>query len=86
MHDLFCDVTVIPVLTIEREADAIPLAHALYDGGLPLIEVTLRTPAAPAAIAAITREMPQIIVGQCNARPISRRLAPWEPGFSSARA
>jgi len=63
MHDLFCDVTVIPVLTIERAADAIPIAHALYEGGLRLIEVTLRTPAAPAAIAAITREMPQIIVG-----------------------
>src|SRR5215472_18340600 len=63
MHDLFCDVTVIPVLTIEREVDAIPLARALYDGGLRLIEVTLRTPAAPAAIAAITREMPQMVVG-----------------------
>src|SRR5215467_5415842 len=63
MHDLFCDATVIPVLTIEREADAIPLARALYDGGLRLMEVTLRTPAAPAAIAAITREMPQMVVG-----------------------
>src|SRR5215469_11774438 len=63
MHDLFCDATVIPVLTIERESDAVPLARALCDGGLRLIEVTLRTPAAAAAIAAITREMPQIVVG-----------------------
>ena len=63
MHALFRGVTVIPVLTIEREAHAVPLARALLDGGLRLIEVTLRTPAAPAAIAAIVREVPQIVVG-----------------------
>jgi len=63
MHHLFRGVAVIPVLTIEREADAVPLARALFDGGLGLIEITLRTPAAPAAIAAIGRELPQVIVG-----------------------
>ena len=63
MHALFGGVCVIPVLTIEREADAVPLARALLDGGLRLIEVTLRTPAAPAAIAAIAREVPQIVIG-----------------------
>ena len=63
MHDLFREVAVIPVLTIEREADGVPLARALFEGGLRLVEVTLRTPAEPAAIAAITREVPQIVVG-----------------------
>jgi 2-dehydro-3-deoxyphosphogluconate aldolase / (4S)-4-hydroxy-2-oxoglutarate aldolase len=63
MHALFRGVAVIPVLTIEREADALPLARALFKGGLSLLEVTLRTPAAPAAIAAITRELPQVVVG-----------------------
>jgi 2-dehydro-3-deoxyphosphogluconate aldolase / (4S)-4-hydroxy-2-oxoglutarate aldolase len=63
MHDLFRGVTVIPVLTIESAADAVPLAHALSEGGLRLIEITLRTPAAPAAIAAIRRELPDIGVG-----------------------
>ena len=63
MHDFFRRVTVIPVLTIEREADAVPLARALLGGGLPLLEVTLRTPAALAAIAAIAREVPQVVVG-----------------------
>ncbi len=63
MHSLFRSVTVIPVLTIEREGDAVPLARALLAGGLPLIEVTLRTPAALAAIAAISRQVPQIVVG-----------------------
>jgi 2-dehydro-3-deoxyphosphogluconate aldolase/(4S)-4-hydroxy-2-oxoglutarate aldolase len=63
MHALFRGVAVVPVLTIDREDDALPLARALFDGGLRLIEVTLRTPAALAAIAAIARELPQIVVG-----------------------
>src|SRR3984893_15057509 len=63
MHALFHGVAVVPVLTIEREEDAVPLARALFEGGLRLIEVTLRTPAAPAAIAAIVRELPEIVVG-----------------------
>src|SRR5260370_31342025 len=63
MHAWFHGVAVVPVLTIEREEDAVPLARALFEGGLRLIEVTLRTPAALVAIAAIARELPQIIVG-----------------------
>src|SRR3954454_15323876 len=63
MHAIFRGVSVIPVLTIEWERDAVPLARALFEGGLPVIEITLRTAAAPAAIAAITRELPHIIVG-----------------------
>ncbi|HYC02166.1 MAG TPA: bifunctional 4-hydroxy-2-oxoglutarate aldolase/2-dehydro-3-deoxy-phosphogluconate aldolase [Azospirillaceae bacterium] len=41
---------VIPVLVIDREEDAVPLAEALRDGGLTTLEVTLRTPAALGAI------------------------------------
>jgi 2-dehydro-3-deoxyphosphogluconate aldolase / (4S)-4-hydroxy-2-oxoglutarate aldolase len=63
MHALFRGLSVIPVVTIEREGDAVPLARALGEGGLSVIEVALRTPAATAAIAAIARELPQIIVG-----------------------
>src|ERR1700730_18471206 len=62
MHALFRGISVIPVLTIERERDAVPLARALYEGGVTVIEIMLRT-AAPAAIAAIARELPQIVVG-----------------------
>jgi 2-dehydro-3-deoxyphosphogluconate aldolase/(4S)-4-hydroxy-2-oxoglutarate aldolase len=54
---------VIPVLTIERVADAVPLARALVAGGLPVIEVTLRTKAALEAIKAIVAEVPDCIVG-----------------------
>ena len=63
MHALFRGIPVIPVLTIDRERDAVPLARALCEGGLPVIEITLRTPAAMAAIEAIRRELPQITVG-----------------------
>lgn len=54
---------VIPVLTIERVADAVALARALVAGGLPVLEVTLRTPAALEAIAAIARDVPDAVVG-----------------------
>ena len=49
--------TVVPVVTIEDPAKAIPLARALSAGGLPLIEVTLRTDGALAAIRAIADEL-----------------------------
>jgi 2-dehydro-3-deoxyphosphogluconate aldolase/(4S)-4-hydroxy-2-oxoglutarate aldolase len=54
---------VIPVLTIERVEHALPLARALVAGGLPVLEVTLRTPAALEAIAAIARAVPDAVVG-----------------------
>src|SRR3954468_18924633 len=44
---------VIPVLVIDRVEDAIPIARALVEGGLPVLEVTLRTPAALDAIRAM---------------------------------
>jgi 2-dehydro-3-deoxyphosphogluconate aldolase/(4S)-4-hydroxy-2-oxoglutarate aldolase len=54
---------VIPVLTIERAADAVPLARALVAGGLPVVEVTLRTKAALDAIKAIAAEVPDCVDG-----------------------
>ena len=54
---------IIPVIVIEKEEQAVPLAKALVKGGLPVLEVTFRTKAAPGAIAAIRREVPEAIVG-----------------------
>lgn len=54
---------VIPVLTIERATDAVPLARALVAGGLAVIEVTLRTKAAIEAVKAIAAEVPDCVVG-----------------------
>jgi len=54
---------VVPVMVIERVADALPLARALVKGGLPVLEITLRTNAAIRAIAAIIAEVEGAIVG-----------------------
>jgi 2-dehydro-3-deoxyphosphogluconate aldolase/(4S)-4-hydroxy-2-oxoglutarate aldolase len=53
----------LPVLTVGRAADAVPLARALLAGGLSVLEVTLRTEAALAAIQAIRAEVPEAVVG-----------------------
>ncbi|WP_262928314.1 bifunctional 4-hydroxy-2-oxoglutarate aldolase/2-dehydro-3-deoxy-phosphogluconate aldolase [Streptomyces xanthii] len=54
---------VVPVVVVEDAADAVPLARALVAGGLPAIEVTLRTPAALDAIRAIAEAVPDAVVG-----------------------
>jgi 2-dehydro-3-deoxyphosphogluconate aldolase/(4S)-4-hydroxy-2-oxoglutarate aldolase len=54
---------VIPVLTIDRLETAIPLAQALVAGGLPVLEITLRTPVALESIKRIKAEFPQAITG-----------------------
>ncbi|MDE2378724.1 bifunctional 4-hydroxy-2-oxoglutarate aldolase/2-dehydro-3-deoxy-phosphogluconate aldolase [Bradyrhizobium sp.] len=60
---LFKAATVIPVLTIERLADAVPLARALVAGGVRTLEVTLRTPVAIEAAKAMMAEVPEAVVG-----------------------
>ncbi|MEU9914784.1 bifunctional 4-hydroxy-2-oxoglutarate aldolase/2-dehydro-3-deoxy-phosphogluconate aldolase [Streptomyces sp. NPDC051001] len=54
---------VVPVVVIEDASDAVPLARALVAGGLPAIEVTLRTPVALEAIRAIADGVPGAVVG-----------------------
>lgn len=54
---------VVPVLVVEDAATAGPLARALVAGGLRALEVTLRTPAALAAIRAMTEAAPEAVVG-----------------------
>lgn len=54
---------VVPVIAIDHLEDALPLARALIDGGLPVLEVTLRTEPALAAIRAIAAALPEALVG-----------------------
>ncbi|MEU3056374.1 MULTISPECIES: bifunctional 4-hydroxy-2-oxoglutarate aldolase/2-dehydro-3-deoxy-phosphogluconate aldolase [Streptomyces] len=54
---------VVPVVVLHDVADAVPLARALVAGGLPAIEVTLRTPAALESIRAMAAEVPGAVVG-----------------------
>ncbi|WP_227463850.1 bifunctional 4-hydroxy-2-oxoglutarate aldolase/2-dehydro-3-deoxy-phosphogluconate aldolase [Nocardioides lijunqiniae] len=56
-------VPVLPVVVIDRLEDAVPVARALVAGGLPAIELTLRTPVALDAIRAIADDVPEILVG-----------------------
>ena len=53
----------IPVIKIENADDAVPLAKALIDGGLPAAEITFRTPCAAEAIKRITDAYPEMLVG-----------------------
>jgi 2-dehydro-3-deoxyphosphogluconate aldolase / (4S)-4-hydroxy-2-oxoglutarate aldolase len=75
---LFRQATVIPVLTIERAEDAVPLARALVAGGVLVLEVTLRTPVAIDAAKAVIAEVPEAVVGIgtiLNANDLSRAEA-----------
>lgn len=49
---------VVPVMVVERIEDAVPLAKALYNGGLKVLEITLRTPCALDAITAMVEALP----------------------------
>jgi 2-dehydro-3-deoxyphosphogluconate aldolase/(4S)-4-hydroxy-2-oxoglutarate aldolase len=54
---------VMPVVVIDDAADAVPTARALLAGGIGVIELTLRTPAALSAIERVAAEVPDIVVG-----------------------
>jgi 2-dehydro-3-deoxyphosphogluconate aldolase/(4S)-4-hydroxy-2-oxoglutarate aldolase len=60
---LFRPARIIPVLTIERIEDAVPLAKALVAGGVHVLEVTLRTPVAIESAKAIMAHVPAAVVG-----------------------
>lgn len=54
---------VVPVIAIESAADAVPLADALLEGGLPIAEITFRTAAAADVIARLAEARPELVVG-----------------------
>ncbi|MEQ3549348.1 bifunctional 4-hydroxy-2-oxoglutarate aldolase/2-dehydro-3-deoxy-phosphogluconate aldolase [Pseudonocardia nematodicida] len=59
---------VVPVVVLDDAEAAVPLARALVDGGLPVIEVTLRTPAGIEAVRRIAAEVPGAVVGTGTVR------------------
>jgi 2-dehydro-3-deoxyphosphogluconate aldolase / (4S)-4-hydroxy-2-oxoglutarate aldolase len=63
MFKRISDLGIVPVVKIENVRDAVPLAKALRDGGLPIAEITFRTEAAEAAIKAIHEEVPEVLLG-----------------------
>ncbi len=81
---------IIPVVVIEDVAHAVPLAQALLAGGIDVIEITLRSPAALPAIARIAQQVPNMCVGagtvltaqQCQAAHETGATFALAPGFS----
>ena len=71
---------VIPVIVIDKVEQAVPLAKALVRGGLPVLEVTFRTEAAAAAIAAIRAEVPEAVVGAGTILTVEQLLAAKKAG------
>jgi 2-dehydro-3-deoxyphosphogluconate aldolase/(4S)-4-hydroxy-2-oxoglutarate aldolase len=73
-------VRVIPVLTVDDAGRAVELARALAAGGLGLIEITLRTPGALAALGAIARALPNVGVGAGTVRDPEQAKAAIDAG------
>ncbi len=71
---------VIPVIVLQRLQDAVPLAQALVDGGVRVLEVTMRTPVALQCIEAIARHVPGAIVGAGTIRSAADARAAKDAG------
>jgi 2-dehydro-3-deoxyphosphogluconate aldolase / (4S)-4-hydroxy-2-oxoglutarate aldolase len=71
---------VIPVIVLERIEHAVPLARALVAGGVRVLEVTLRTPAALACIEAIARDVPDAVLGAGTLRSAADARAAKDAG------
>lgn len=63
INDKFYEVGVVPVVVLEDAEDALPLAKALVEGGLPCAEVTFRTAAAADSIRLMSENYPEMLVG-----------------------
>jgi 2-dehydro-3-deoxyphosphogluconate aldolase/(4S)-4-hydroxy-2-oxoglutarate aldolase len=75
---------VIPVIVINKLEDAVPMAQALVDGGVCVLEVTLRTPIALKCMEAIARSVPGAILGAGTVRSIKDAQAAKDVGCSFA--
>jgi 2-dehydro-3-deoxyphosphogluconate aldolase/(4S)-4-hydroxy-2-oxoglutarate aldolase len=86
------DAPVIPVIVLNDVAHAVPMARALVEGGIRMLEVTLRTPQALACIEAIAKAVPQAVVGagtlrsKADAQAAANAGARFavSPGYTSA--
>ena len=76
--------SVIPVIVIHRLEDAVPMAQALVDGGVRVLEITLRTPIALECMAAIAKAVPQAIVGAGTVRSAADAKAAFDAGCQFA--
>ncbi|HSH98064.1 MAG: bifunctional 4-hydroxy-2-oxoglutarate aldolase/2-dehydro-3-deoxy-phosphogluconate aldolase [Methylophilaceae bacterium] len=75
---------VIPVIVINRVEDAVPMAEALLEGGIKVLEVTLRTSVALQAMEAIAKAVPDAILGAGTVRSIADAYAARNAGCTFA--
>ena len=75
MMEQLSRIGIVPVIAINDAADAVPLAQALIDGGLPCAEVTFRTAAAADAIKNMTEAFPDMVVCPGTANPSDIEVA-----------
>jgi 2-dehydro-3-deoxyphosphogluconate aldolase/(4S)-4-hydroxy-2-oxoglutarate aldolase len=75
---------VIPVIVINQLEDAVPMARALVEGGVKVLEVTLRTPVALQCMEAIAREVPEAILGAGTVRSVADAKAALDAGCKFA--
>ena len=85
---------IVPVVKIDRVGDAVPLGRALLEGGLPIAEITFRTEAAEESIRAMSKELPDLLIGAGTIVNVSQAKKAVEagakflvsPGFSKGVA
>jgi 2-dehydro-3-deoxyphosphogluconate aldolase / (4S)-4-hydroxy-2-oxoglutarate aldolase len=78
--DLVAHGPVIPVIVLQRVADAVPLARALVAGGVKVLEITLRTPVALQCMREIAQAVPEAIVGAGTLRSVADAQAALDAG------
>jgi 2-dehydro-3-deoxyphosphogluconate aldolase / (4S)-4-hydroxy-2-oxoglutarate aldolase len=85
MNELFArirEIGIVPVIKLEKPADALPLGKALIEGGLMIAEVTFRTGAAPEAIALLKKQFPTLLTGAGTVTTIAQAEAAIASGAS----
>ena len=63
VKERIAEIKLLPVIKLNRVEDAVPLAEALLEGGLPVMEITFRTDAAEESIRAVSKAFPDVLTG-----------------------
>ena len=77
---------IVPVIAIESASHALPLADALLEGGIPLVEITFRTSAALEVIQILSRERPKLLIGAGTVLTIENLKSARDAGAAFAVA
>jgi 2-dehydro-3-deoxyphosphogluconate aldolase / (4S)-4-hydroxy-2-oxoglutarate aldolase len=80
MAEILAASRVMPVVTVDNPDDALPVAKALLEGGLPVMELMLRTPRSLQSLRAITRDLPAMCVGAGTVRDAEQFAAAEQAG------